>query len=707
MRALDGAGAPVQDAVVLVRLPERELPYPDERVLRTGADGAARLDDVPAGRAFVRLLRGGARDADVVGGETATVDLRLRAGIRVLGLVVDEGGRPVPDASVWLSERWTSAHGGVVAVTDVEGRFTLEGLDRDQVLAARCAGFAPAPLARVRGGPGDEVAVRLRLGSRGGMLAGRVVDASGAAVADAWLQAGVEVPEEGTPARDGVPVFGAPPQRCRTDAAGRFLLAGVALGDVPVAIRAAGYAPYFARLASVEQPGEGHWIVLRPELAVEGVVRDADGGPVPEALVRAVPAGAVGAGVPDFGASEARSAADGSFVLRGLDEGPVALSAEHALHRRADAELRLAVGQPARWNPVLARAPRIFGTVLDDAGRPDAGWVVVATSERVPRVRVAAEPTGDDGVFSIGDLPERAFDLTVQRPGGWREFPAAIARGVRPGYEPFVLRLADRAASTATVVGRLVGPQGAPVRAASVDVWHREQALWRTQSVDPATGEFAFADVPAGTCDFAVRASEHPARELEAVPVEAGALVELGDVRLEPAAFVTGVVHGPEELLDGLRVTIAAEAGPAQTDVPLEVGGVFRSGPLPAGRFTVLAAGSAAVAAPVACDAVAGEEVRVELVLVRATARLVTFGKPPRARDPRTIAVRVLDGGGRSVWARGAIPAVDGRLSARIALPPGLYRLEAETNNELRAEAPLAFTGSAADAEPLVLPLGR
>ena len=124
MRVLDPAGAPLAGAQVFARL--RGNLVPGANVL-TNADGYARLGGLPAQRCAVYAKRVNApadwlKVSRLVLAEGQEIEMRLRIGLRVSGLVV-ENGKPV--AQAWA--RLATPNGDTIAQiqTDAEGRFTF------------------------------------------------------------------------------------------------------------------------------------------------------------------------------------------------------------------------------------------------------------------------------------------------------------------------------------------------------------------------------------------------------------------------------------------------------------------------------------------------------------------------------------------------------------------------------------------------------
>lgn len=155
-RVLDHAGAPVAGAVVRIgRHPRANFLLPGgggtveqhpSAIARTDGDGAFALADLLPGPMQVLVRAPQHRTAleplVLAPGVEQRLELRLRTGAGLAGVVHDEGGAPVAEATVF-------AHGPVrnewAAVwTAPDGSFALAGLDTEGVtLAVDAPGFAP------------------------------------------------------------------------------------------------------------------------------------------------------------------------------------------------------------------------------------------------------------------------------------------------------------------------------------------------------------------------------------------------------------------------------------------------------------------------------------------------------------------------------------------------------------------------------------
>ena len=164
------------------------------------------------------------------------------------------------------------------------------------------------------------------------------------------------------------------------------------------------------------------------------------------------------------GSAEAVSLADGSFVLRGLAEGPIEMEARPADAIRASADylreyLECAAGGADEVVLRMRRGRSIAGRVLRDDGTPVAAAVRVALpsgpgeASRRRDMDATRTRSAEDGTFTLHGLPEGLYTVSAEQGGGYA--PAEV-RGVPAGTSDLVVVLAIGA----PVSGRVVGADG-------------------------------------------------------------------------------------------------------------------------------------------------------------------------------------------------------------------------------------------------------
>ncbi len=398
------AGAWVHLAPLGSRLPRRDTST--DREGRFAFDG---VDDTRDGEVSCWAVIAGAEGFAVVRkravdvGELCPCELRLRKPARVVGRVVDSGGRPVEGAVVrWAApqpadESWVRVPQRLLPSdgcrTDQDGHYRLDGvpggepdagvfvdtLENEELTEndSVCVGVSPEP--------GTTIEAADLVVKRSPSVICRVVDARGAALVGARCFWWTRSPSEATSAD--------PSGTCRLFARERDR------ADGPLRVIAS--APGYARGASgFVVPSESDppqlEIILTPERTVEGKVHYADGSAACDLFVVAGNARLSidevfrPSCVPDRNPGRepipwldtARTDGRGHFVLRALPPGPVHL------------EVSLA-GTPNR-RVVLANA-------VDDYVRIDAG----------PRRTVESGPTEADGWIEVSVVDADAESMVA------------------------------------------------------------------------------------------------------------------------------------------------------------------------------------------------------------------------------------------------------------------------------------------------------
>lgn len=282
---------------------------------------------------------------------------------------------PQPDAKS-LSVTIAAAN----TATDSLGRFGLGLPSRRWRFEARAPGYLSNELAVEN--PSKDLVIEL---TRGVDVLGQVVDASGAAIADATVRL---TPGDVT--------------HLATDREGRF---SVTAPHLAISIHA--LAPDgrqgLTRLALTEKQETAQVrIVVAEGTELSGVVRDAQG-PVAHADVRIL------AEPESLEVATFDTASDGRFSAKGLPPGRYSVRAQQGLGRRATA-VGLELPGAAPLELVLAGSGRVVGVVQDGEGQPAEGADVTLRWPRgLNEVRRTAR-TGADGRFEFDDLlPAEVF----------------------------------------------------------------------------------------------------------------------------------------------------------------------------------------------------------------------------------------------------------------------------------------------------------
>lgn len=285
--------------------------------------------------------------------------------------------------------------------TDAGGRFTfvVQGPGQYDLAAERGAALGHAAGELPGGGERAEVVIAL---TGAGEIRGAVRDPDGRAIPSARVQ----LTPGRAPFADEIPV----------DAGGRFSLAlpPTPAGSVAttLAVTADGFVTWQQSLAPTATTAVDLEVTLRRAATARGVVRTADGRPVPGAQVALYRPGA-GATLPDRADDPpidvATTGPDGSFELLHAPAGHYALAAlNHGPEPRADLDL-----PDAHVRLTLAPGGDLRGAVLESDGRETLRTLITLTAEGSEREARLQTTTDLHGVFQIDDLPAGHYRLSA------------------------------------------------------------------------------------------------------------------------------------------------------------------------------------------------------------------------------------------------------------------------------------------------------
>ncbi len=379
---VDERARPIAGAIVEVGARSRVTPR-DGMVRFRAIDLGFELVDVRApDRAHVRHRVGSGEDPAA----TLACTIVLAAGSDIAGIVVDEAGRPVPDAYVELA---SSTHSALRETTfaDASGAWRLQNLAADAYLlrASSRTHVATEDLALTHDGSRATrgVVVRVELG---GEIAGIVVDATGRPVEGAQVRAGSTSET--------------------SDARGEFVLRGLAPEPHSVSVA----TPTLGAMNQEVELVRGEHVRLRFVLgpsSLAGIVVDSAGQRMEHAFVYARSRA-------DSSFAFARSDLYGHFDFGGLPPGSYTLTAErdHSDHESPAIEVMTGNRQLTLVVPELAR---VTGRVTVD-GRPLAYYRVAITNHLGSEPRSTAVYDAN-GRFVTADAAPGTFVLVITAPG--------------------------------------------------------------------------------------------------------------------------------------------------------------------------------------------------------------------------------------------------------------------------------------------------
>jgi protocatechuate 3,4-dioxygenase beta subunit len=385
--------------------------------------------------------------------EVVRVELRLPVGGAIAGRITDARGEPLGDAQacivfVMTSEHGSMAPGGLRATSDAHGEYLIDSVPPDRYIVevgygaglAQQGGTFDGSFELDPGRPlGDQIVSKL-VESKGlalrwfrdvvvvagrttrldvtlyppGVVAGRVVDDHGAAVADAKVtldrierwpakdfsgsmvtsSRGLTITSKGGDGK-GETELAQLEREVRTDAKGEYRFDKLMDGGKRLAVAAAGLVPQSLELNLKPAESLEHVdFVLSAGLSVSGRVRDPQGSPIEGADVeiKAIDESS-------FTGGEIVTDADGRFELTGLPPGPKQL----LLFKTGYASVwkHVEPGQAEDLELTMNFAPKVIGFVTDVVGAPITNFDVNISYQ------------GSSWTNSGGNYPDGRFEMPI------------------------------------------------------------------------------------------------------------------------------------------------------------------------------------------------------------------------------------------------------------------------------------------------------
>jgi Carboxypeptidase regulatory-like domain len=365
-----------------------------------------------------------------------TATMVLKSGLIVSGSVVDEQGKPIARAKVIEKRDWRDSW--AAQLTGADGRFRLANTSPGElVVTVEADGYVASDRTIHPEAPGDELQFVL---APAALLRGRVVDETGAPV------------EATVSARGGDFENGRFDWSATTDAEGRFEWHSAPPAQRLYYVQAPGYEP----LKQVELVADGteelvtlHQSNQPPPARISGTVTDGETGqPIDDFQVW------MGMKLAEQGPGGTTMFAEAMATLQTTGkEGKFAFpclvsAASYTLQIKTEGYVMTQVNIPGpltnncRFDLKLKRDELVAGTVLTPDGKPVAGAVVMACSERaraymnlpgqfnLTTSRAAHTTTDEDGCFSLPDAAG-AKRIIVAQTAGYAELAREQFSGSR------------------------------------------------------------------------------------------------------------------------------------------------------------------------------------------------------------------------------------------------------------------------------------
>ncbi|MEQ1632307.1 MAG: carboxypeptidase regulatory-like domain-containing protein [Planctomycetota bacterium] len=655
-------GRPVADATVVVAPPLVVDSRTDERAEPTDEHGTAEFV-LPPGPWRCRTVLGASLDLDLAAGEQRSIELELPAEPVVRGVVTDERGQRIANASVLVLGLSALGVARMGARTGADGVFELPGIGAGRQLAAAHKDFAPSAPQRIELADNEAETITLVLRRPHGVLVGTVTDVSGVPLSEAlvWF---------GQSAKSAIPVPApAPAQVQRTERDGTFTSPTLPLGEIEVRALAPGFALSRTTATVTDGTPLPLRIVLDTGARVTGFVRRPDGSPATDAIVFSGVRRSIGSRL-------VRTGIDGSFALESLpthdtELTALALADDGVTPLQASTHFQIPAGTAREWNPLLAPQPRgsVRGHLEDQNGVPLAGWLVLATPSG--HRRGLGTESGKDGNFALLGLPTgQTVDVSVRRPAaGWNSFPDAESTGIVVDGPAITIAVMNPARDRSSLLGTVVDEAGSPL-AATVHLLHQrgDVAHYSTR----LDGSFRIDTIPAGTVHVEIRQASYPPLRLPPLQLAMQDVRDLGTLKLQRGGLAFGRVFGPEDqaltnvtmrlIDDGDREIATAEC----TDTG------FRTPLLPPGRYDLLVQADDVAPSRVALHIRAGEEREVDVRLEPGSLHRLRVHTDAEEDRSAKVSVVVFDEEQRAVWVA-HLPMTQGEAEFRAYLRNGRF----------------------------------
>ncbi|HSE62971.1 MAG TPA: carboxypeptidase regulatory-like domain-containing protein [Thermoanaerobaculia bacterium] len=422
-RISDESGKPVADARIRATggLPFEEADVVFYAEAKSAADGAYSIPNAPVGGGGLSVRATGYSPLRQPSAQRrTTVNVTLKKGGTIRGIVTDPAGKPAEGATV--------ISGSLAAKSDSSGAWSLTGVPPG---TREVEAFWKDDLAARR----DTVHVKKGEAVDAGLRLGKAASITGSVVDEKTRRpiAGVRVWASATSFFRG----DARSRRARTDAKGRFRIPALAPRRYTVRAAKAEYLPVAMPgiVAAVSPPGTVA-IALQKAAAVSGRVTDEAGLPVPGARVRFARDSNVrallrGGPAAFLGRPGVTTGPDGAFRIRGLAaEKNLTLEAAKTGYVTAKRHgVTLKPGEAVKdVTLVVRRGLEARGRVVDSAGQPIAGaeirlspvergggrfmFQIAGVSREKPDTT-----SGADGSFRVAGLEAGEYALTVSREG--------------------------------------------------------------------------------------------------------------------------------------------------------------------------------------------------------------------------------------------------------------------------------------------------
>lgn len=520
---------PAAGVFVSVESVSDKHPWSDPPSGVTSADGKIQFDKIPGGQVWLRCDRWMGPILTIVAGEAAEKTIEIPAGYQVSGIVTTAAGEPVEGADIILNEQGIRQ----IAVTKSgkNGEFTIRSVDPMiwYYVGAVKSGFAPTPQLEIMEPAGSVAKVKLIFPGAGGVVSGQVYDSDGKPAANVKILIGesdrvsITTPEGARAIR---PAKGA----AVSDAAGRFVILGLAIGARPVVAHAAGFAPWNGNITVPSEGSASLSIYLTKGTSVRGIVKTPGGAPIVDAQVSIGEYG-------DFLYYATRSGADGSFLLRDLPNSEVTIHAGSLAYGRTIIKIAGAPGAELIQDIIIDPGLSVRGRVVTDAGAPVAGLYITISTDSPEAGGYYNESTRTDaaGRFELKHLKDVAHRLQIGAARG--SFDLFMLNDIRPSNDEILIHY-NSTEPDATISGTVADESGKAIEGVKISIHKLNVDFSPIASLKERDGFFKTEKLPAGKYRLYFSAAGFAETRTSAIELKAGAAKDIGIITLRKAGKI-------------------------------------------------------------------------------------------------------------------------------------------------------------------------
>jgi RNA polymerase sigma-70 factor (ECF subfamily) len=510
-----------------------------------------------------------------LGRETNAVILLSGPG-KIAGIVVDPSDRPVAGASIFITRRHFDDVGSIVARSGADGRFELEEpLGGERKIAAFSPTHGASDACPVESTIDATRPIKLIVREGAGTLIGRVIGEDGSPVRGAVVRVDANPGSKyaGFHRPDGTLVHRPPERRVRTDDDGRFTAIGLSsrqgLTHGIVVVHAHGYAagvrPFEWKIGETTEID----ILLEPAASLSGVVADELGRPLTNVDLRLEPTDDLVRRINEFSRYFAiDEEAPGEFRFDGILPGPYEMTFTSKGYRPHRGIVQLAPGKTETVRVTLAKAPIVFGRIVDKNENGLKGLRISAKGGGLTADYGDVAETSDDGSFEFGTDADGPLTLAVREPPEVGD-PILIPERVLPGV-PVHFCLTPAMREGVRFEGSVTTDQGLPVADAEIIIRRKGDPGAPIDRVDPPTGAFRSRRRLPGEYDIELRSPTFGEKYLGTITGQFGRPTSIGKIELAtPAVASIRIVAKNPKDLEG-RYVVLEPSGGMRRHHPLE-----------------------------------------------------------------------------------------------------------------------------------------